>query len=253
MLSQLRPSSLRIGNARFVAKEMKATLPNVGRARRIALSGELAMRIESLNAVVWGALAALCLVVLSGCQSSDADSSLDVRSSVFTTTLDSTVPVVPAATVTVAADRMGIAVQGTSIAVGAQKQLYSEQVTKSDLWRMNMQRGCKFHEPWQYMGTKDSKHYLMIYPFLGFREVYCITETEYPLEEPFELTTRTSEWREIKKLSHHGIDQLFIVEPLLPGLPDALVPIQLDGVQGYGFDGEVEELMTQDVQILRGD
>jgi hypothetical protein len=112
------------------------------------------MRIERRNVAVWGALAALCVFLLSGCQSSDVDSSLNVGSSVVAAA-DSTVLVVPAATVAIAADRTGVAVQESSIAVGAPKQLYSEQVTKSDLWRMNMQHGCKFYEPWKYMGTKD--------------------------------------------------------------------------------------------------
>ena len=208
------------------------------------------MRIESRNVAVWGALAALCVFLLSGCQSPNFDSSLDVGSSVFTAAADSKVLVVPAATVKIAVDRTGVAVPESSIVVGAPKQLYSEQVTKSELWRISMQHGCKFYEPWKYMGTKDRKHYLMIYPFLGFREVYRIAETEYPLEDPFELTARTSEWREIKKLSHHGIEQPFIIEPLLSGLPDALVPTQLDWVQANGFGGEIEDLFMQDVQIL---
>jgi hypothetical protein len=210
------------------------------------------MRIESRNVAVWGALAALCVFLLSGCQSPNFDSSLDVGSSVFTAAAaaDSKVLVVPAATVKIAVDRTGVAVPESSIVVGAPKQLYSEQVTKSDLWRINMQHGCKFYEPWKYMGTKDRKHYLMIYPFLGFREVYRIAVTEYLLEDPFELTARTSEWREIKKLSHHGIEQPFIIEPLLSGLPDALVPTQLDWVQANGFGGEIKDLFMQDVQIL---
>ncbi|MFT5623265.1 MAG: hypothetical protein ACI9FZ_001195 [Bacteroidia bacterium] len=210
------------------------------------------MRIERRNVAVWGALAALWVFLLSGCQSSDVDSSSDVVSSVVAAA-DSTVLVVPAATVAIAADRTGVAVQESSIAVGAPEQLYSEQVTKSDLWRMNMQHGCKFYEPWKYMGTKDRKHYLMIYPFLGFREVYRIAADEYPIEEPFELTARTSTWRNINKFSHHGTEQQFIIEPLWLGSPDAPVSIQLDGFQDNGVGGEIEDLFMQDVQILLGE
>jgi hypothetical protein len=93
----------------------------------------------------------------------------------------------------------------------------------------------------------------MIYPFLGFREVYRIAEAEYPLKEPFELTARTSQWREIKELSHHGIEQQFIIEPLLLGSPDAPVSIQLDGIQDNGVGGEIEDLFMQDVQNLVGE
>ena len=202
------------------------------------------MRIESRNVAVWGALAALCVSVLSGCQSSDVDSSLDVRLSVVAAA-DSTVLVVPVATVAIAADRTGVAAQGSSIAVSAPKQLYSEQVTKSDLWRMNMQHGCKFHEPWQYMGTKDREHYLAIYPFLGFRAVYRIAEDEYPIEQPYGLTARTSKWREIHNFVHHGMQQLFIIEPRLFDQPELFELIQVDGL-----GGNVEDLMMQDVQIL---
>ncbi len=144
------------------------------------------------------------------------------------------------------------AAQGSSIAVGAPKQLYSQQVTKSDLWRMNMQRGCKFYEPWKYMGSKDGEHYLAVYPFLGFREVYRIAEDEYPVEEPFELTARTSKWRDIHGFKHHGIEQRFIVEPLLFEQPEALVPIRVDMIQGNGLGSDVEDLFMQDVQILEG-
>ena len=174
------------------------------------------MRIESRNVAVCGVFAALCVFLLSGCQSPNFDSSLDVGASVFTAA-DSKVLVVPAATVKIAVDRTGIAVPESSIVVGAPKQLYSEQVTKSDLWRINMKHGCKFYEPWKYMGTKDRKHYLMIYPFLGFREVYRIAENEYPIEGPFELTTRTSKWRDIQKFSHLCFEQPFILEPHLFG------------------------------------
>tara|TARA_B110000093_G_scaffold70167_1_gene76131 strand:- start:3836 stop:4465 length:630 start_codon:yes stop_codon:yes gene_type:complete len=206
------------------------------------------MRIERRKLAVWGALAGLCVFLLSGCQSSDVDSSLNVGSLVAAA--DSTVLVVPAATVAIAADRTGVAVQESLIAVGAPEQLYSEQVTKSDLWRMNMQHGCKFYEPWKYMGTRGGEHYLAIYPFLGFREVYSIAADEYLIEESFELTARTSTWRDINKFSHHGIEQLFIIEPLLFEQAEALVPVQFDAIPVNDLGGDVEDLLMQDVQIL---
>lgn len=179
----------------------------------------------------------VCALLLSGCQSSDVEDAM-----VASATLVVVPPIVSSYAV---ASEGNAAAQSSSIAIGAPKQLYSQQVTKSDLWRMNMQHGCKFYEPWKYMGTKDGEHYLAIYPFLGFREVYRITEEEYPIEDPFELTPRTSKWRDIKKFSHLGMEQPFIIEPQLFDSPDALVPIQ-----GDGLGGDVEGIFLQDVQIL---
>jgi hypothetical protein len=190
----------------------------------------------------------ICLIGLglsSGCHSAD------VASSVAAT--GSPIAVVPVATVAIAAYEMDVAAQGSSIATGAPKQWYSQQVAKSDLWRMNMQHGCKFYEPWKYMGTKDGEHYLAIYPFLGFREMYRVAEDEYPIEEPFELTARTSKWRDITKISHHGIEQPFIIEPQLFEQLGALVPLRVDVVQGGGLGGDVEDLFMQEVQILGGE
>jgi len=161
-------------------------------------------------------------------------------------TASSTVVVVaPLGSSYMVADGADSLAQGPSIEVGRSKEWYSEKVTKSDLWRMNMQHGCKFHEPWKYMGTKDSEHYLAIYPFLGFREVYRIAEDEYPIEQPYGLTTRTSKWREIHKFVHHGIEQLFIIEPRLFDQSELFELIQVDD-----FGGNIEDLMMQDVQIL---
>jgi len=153
----------------------------------------------------------------------------------------------------VLADETDLLAQGRSIGVGATTEWYSKEVTKSDLWRMNMQHGCNFYEPWKYMGTQKGEHYLAIYPSLGFREVYRIAEDEYPIERPYELTARTSEWREIHEFLHHGMQQLFIIEPLLLSSPDALVPLPSLGIQGNGLGGEIEDLFMQDVQILEGE
>jgi len=136
--------------------------------------------------------------------------------------------------------------QSSSIAVGAPKQWYSQQVTKSELWQKGMQHGYKFHEPWKYMGTKDGEHYLALYPFLGFREIYRITEDEYPIEDPFQLTSRTSKWRAITVFSHLGLDYPLVIEPLLLEQPEGLVPIPADVIQ---MDG-LEDLFMRDVQIL---
>ena len=183
------------------------------------------------------ALFGLCALLLNGCRSGDVGDAVAASATL--------VVVPPVASVAVSAHGADVASQNSSIAVGAPKQLYSQQVTKSDLWQKNMQYGCKFYEPWKYMGTKDGEHYLAIYPFLGFREVYRITEEEYPIEDPFELTPRTSKWRDIKKFSHLGMEQPFIIEPQLFDSPDALVPIQ-----GDGLGGDVDGLFMHDVQIL---
>lgn len=197
-------------------------------------------------------LSGLCAVLLSACRSSDLHDSFDVGSEVVSSA-GSAVVVAPIASVAITAYGADVATQGSSIAVGAPKQLYSQQVTKSDLWRMNMQHGCKFYEPWKYMGTKDGEHYLAIYPFLGFREVYRIAEDEYPIEDPFELTARTSKWREINKFAHHGIEQPFIIEPQLFDSPNALVPMQVDVIPGNGLAGDIEDLFMQDVPILENE
>ena len=198
------------------------------------------------------ALLGVCALLLSGCQSSGVQDSFDAGSAVVSSA-GATVVVVPVASVAVAAYGTDVATQNSSIAVGAPKQLYSQKMDKSDLWRMNMQHGCKFYEPWKYMGTKDGEHYLAVYPFLGFRQVYRIAEDEYPIEEPFELTARTSKWRAINTFEHHGIEQPFIIEPPLFEQPEGLELIQLDAFQVDGLGGDVEDLFMQDVQILEGE
>lgn len=181
--------------------------------------------------LIFFTLSGLCALLLSGCRSSEV---ADVAAfSSYVTTYDA-----------------DVALQNSSIAVGAPKQLYSKQVAKSDLWRMNMQHGCKFYEPWKYMGTKDGEHYLAIYPFLGFREVYRIAEDEYPIEDPFELTARSSKWRDINEFSHYGVEQPFIIEPLLFEQTEGLELIQVNAIQVDGLGGDVEDLFMQDVQIL---
>ena len=182
-------------------------------------------------------LCGICVMWLIGCRCSDVEDSMAASSTALI--------VAPLASSYMVAYETDVLAQGPSIAVGAPKQLYSKKVTKSDLWRMNMQHGCKFYEPWKYMGTKDGEHYLAIYPFLGFREVYRIAEDEYPIEQPYELTVRTSKWREIHKFLHHSIEQLFIIEPRLFETPEALELIQVDGL-----GGDIEDLLMQDVQIL---
>ncbi|CAA6677092.1 MULTISPECIES: hypothetical protein [unclassified Lentimonas] len=133
--------------------------------------------------------------------------------------------------------------QDGSVAASDLELWYSQQVTKSDLWRMNMQWGRKFYEPWKYMGTKDGEHFLSIYPVSGFREIYRIAEDEYPIEDPFELTARSSKWREITVFSYLGIEQALIIEAPLLDLPDRFVPVRV-------HDGDVEDLFMQDVPIL---
>ncbi len=182
-------------------------------------------------------LFSLCVMLLMGCRHSDTGDSVTASSTA--------VVVAPLGSSYMVADGADFLAQSPSIEVGRSKEWYSEKVTKSDLWRMNMQHGCKFHEPWKYMGTKDSEHYLAIYPFLGFREVYRIAEDEYPIEQPYGLTTRTSKWREIHKFVHHGIEQLFIIEPRLFDQSELFELIQVDD-----FGGNIEDLMMQDVQIL---
>lgn len=141
--------------------------------------------------------------------------------------------------------------QAPSTTVGAAAQWYAQQVTKSDLWRMTLQHGGKFYEPWQYMGSQDGEHYLAIYPFLGFREVYRIAADAYPIDEPFALTARTSKWRAITEMTHLGIEQPFIIEPQLLEQPAGLLPIQVNANQGDGLGGDMEDLLMQDVQILQ--
>jgi len=121
-----------------------------------------------------------------------------------------------------------VSAQRCSIAVDTPKQWYSQPLTKSELWQKGMQHGYKFHEPWKYMGTKDGEHYLALYPFLGFREIYRIAEEEYMIEEPFELTSRSSKWREVTVFSHLGVEYPLVIEPFLLEQPDGLVPVGID-------------------------
>lgn len=152
-------------------------------------------------------LLGLLAVLLSGCRSSDVADSVAASSAVVVLT--------PVAASSGAAYEGEVLAQGSSIVVGAPTQWYSQQVTKSELWQKSMQHGHKFHEPWKYMGTKDGEHYLALYPFLGYREIYRIDVSEYSIEGPFELTSRTSKWREIFKYSYSGIDQNLVIEPLM--------------------------------------
>jgi hypothetical protein len=136
-------------------------------------------------------------------------------------------------------------------ATDACTQWYAPRVTKSDLWRMTLQHGGKFYEPWQYMGSQDGEHYLMIYPLLGFREVYRIAADAYPIEAPFALTAQASKWRVITKMTHLGIEQPFIIEPQLFEQPAGLVPNPVSPNQQTGLGGDVETLLLQEVLILQ--
>ena len=141
--------------------------------------------------------------------------------------------------------------QAPSTTVGAATQWYAQQVTKSDLWRMMLQHGGKFYEPWQYMGSQDGEHYLTIYPFLGYRAVYRIAEDAYPIDEPFGLTAQASKWRAITKMTHLGLEQPFIIEPQLFEQPAGLVPNPVSPIQQDGLGGDVEDLLMQEVLILQ--
>jgi hypothetical protein len=152
----------------------------------------------------------LCLIVLglcAGCRSSEVEDAVAESSAVVVLT--------PIAASYGAAYESDVVTQNSSIATAAPTQLYSQKVTLSELWQKSMQHGHKFHEPWKYMGTKNGEHYLALYPFLGFREIYRIDETEYEIEESFELTSRSYQWREIFKYSYSGIDQTLVIEPLM--------------------------------------
>ena len=184
-------------------------------------------------------LFALCCV---GCRSLDVVDSAQTSSAVVAVS-----PVAASYGVAYGAD---VSTQSSSIAIGAPNEWYSQQVTKSELWQKAMRHGYKFHEPWKYMGTKDGEHYLALYPFLGFREIYRITDDEYPIEEPFDLTSRSSKWREIIVFSHHGVEYPFVIEPFLLEQPDGLEFFGGNVIELNGVGGDVEDLFMQDVQIL---
>jgi hypothetical protein len=182
--------------------------------------GRCEWRMQFKTQMLHGPL--LCGVLLSGCRSPAVPDGADVASS------RAPVP-----------------------AVNTGAQWYAPRVTKSDLWRMTLQHGGKFYEPWQYMGSQDGEHYLTIYPLLGFREVYRIAADAYPIEAPFTLTAQASKWRAITQMTHLGIEQPFIIEPQLFEQPAGLVPNPVSPNQQTGLGSDVETLLLQEVLILQ--
>lgn len=187
-------------------------------------------------------LGVLLLTICVGCRSSDVVESAQVSSAV--------VAVSPLVVSYGAAYSADVSAQSSSMAVGTPNEWYSQKLTKSELWQKGMQHGYKFHEPWKYMGTMGGEHYLALYPFLGFREIYRIAEDEYLIEEPFDLTSRSSKWRDITVFTHHGAEHQLIIEPFLLEAPEGIEPFGVNVIQLNGLGGDVEDLFMQDVQIL---
>ena len=198
--------------------------------------------MNGVKPVVVCSFTAWLLLCYVGCRASDVGDAAVASSTVVALT--------PVATIAAGAYASDAAAQNSSIVVGAPKQWYSEKITKSELGLKGVQYGCKFHEPWKYMGTKNGAHYLALYPFLGFREIYRIDEAEYLIEEPFALTSRSSKWRDITVFSHHGVEHPLIIEPFLLEHPEGIEPFGVDVIQLNSLGGDVEALFMQDVQIL---
>ncbi len=138
--------------------------------------------------------------------------------------------------------------QKSSDSIDESFQLFSQEISSEKLHFISMQYGYKFHEPWKYMGTKNGEHYLMLYPFLRFREIYRISEEAYSIEEPFELTSQPSKWRAIESLIHYGMKIPLVIEAPLFEEPIGIMPAQSEV-----FGSSLEDQFMKKAQILTVD
>jgi hypothetical protein len=138
-----------------------------------------------------------------------------------------------------------VVTEGSALVQSAPPAWYSEELTMSELWQISMRYEHKFHEPWKYMGTRDGQHYLALYPFMGYRLIYRIDASEFPLDTTFELTSNTGKWQDIFEYSYLGNKYALYIEPLLMDAPEGLLP-----VDRADAGASLEDLFMQDVQIL---
>lgn len=131
-------------------------------------------------------------VIVTACQSSPRSSAGSVEEALTIST------VAPLAGSYVTAEGLNRSYQSSAIALGLPAPAFAEHVAKNELIEIARRHGWKFHEPWLYMGTRDGRHFLALYPFLGFRSIYSIPSDQWPMNDQFPLTSMASKWREIR-------------------------------------------------------
>ena len=85
--------------------------------------------------------------------------------------------------------------QKSAVATKAPPKWFSEEVTGEELKAL-MNPITKLAGKWHYMGSKEKHHYFS-HDVIG-RNIYRVLQTEYPVEDPFKLTSIKSKWRKLE-------------------------------------------------------
>ena len=85
--------------------------------------------------------------------------------------------------------------QKSAVATKAPPKWFSEEVNGEQLKNL-MDPRTKLAGSWHYMGSKEKHHYFS-HDVIG-RKIYRVLQTEYPVEDPFPLTSVKSKWRGVE-------------------------------------------------------
>jgi len=94
--------------------------------------------------------------------------------------------------------------QKSAVATKAPPKWFSEEVTGEQLKALMNPTNLKMAGGWDYMGSREKHHYLS-QELIG-RTIYRVLQTEYPVEDPFPLTSVKSKWRAVETLRGEPFD-----------------------------------------------
>ena len=94
--------------------------------------------------------------------------------------------------------------QKSAVATKAPPKWFSKEVTGVELKALMNPTNRKTAGKWDYMGSRDKHHYFS--QELVGRQIYRVLQTEYPVEDPFPLTSVKSKWRAVETLRGEPFD-----------------------------------------------
>ena len=96
--------------------------------------------------------------------------------------------------------------QKSAVATKAPPKWFSEEVSGEELKALMNPTNFKLAGKWNYMGSREKHHYFSHETLAT--EIYRVLQTEYPVENPFKLTSIKSKWRglEIERLRLELVD-----------------------------------------------
>tara|TARA_Y100000588_G_scaffold187177_1_gene201272 strand:+ start:9417 stop:9794 length:378 start_codon:yes stop_codon:yes gene_type:complete len=86
--------------------------------------------------------------------------------------------------------------QKSAVAAKAPPKWFSDEISGEEL--KALMNPMKLAGKWHYMGSKENHHYFS-HDVIG-RKIYRVIQTEYPMEDPFKLTSIKSKWRKLEIL-----------------------------------------------------